>query len=420
MFNEQVILERLLPLLAIDSVKGEPKENAPFGEGVKRALVYVLDLAEKMGFETRNYDNYVGEVIFGEGEPFGVLCHLDVVPIGSPEAWSHPPFTPTIEDGKLYCRGAIDDKSAAISVLSALFELKERGFTPKRQIKLILGCDEESGWGCIAHYRKVASLPKEGFSPDADFPVIYAEKGIVHIKYKFPKRKDFSARGGVKANVVCDKAEAHGDFEGAIAPAGNSTLTGNTLVCTGKTAHGSAPERGDNALKYMTDFLERNGFLDGGVTDKLFGAAEGVKALCDETGPLTFSPNIAETDDKYIYYTVDVRFPATLEKNFVLAALGKIGEFEIVSVQPPLYVDKNSDFVRTLTRIYNEVSGDNAEPIAIGGGTYARALEHGVAFGPCIGEECYLAHMPNEYITLRTLDLMTEIYYKALYELCVK
>ena len=193
MFDKDVILSRLIPLLEIDSVKSEPEIDAPFGRGVKRALDYVLSLAADMGFETKNYDNYIGEVIFGKGEPFGVLCHLDVVPAGNLSAWIYPPFTPTINDGKLYCRGAVDDKSAVISVLSALYELKNRGYLPKRQIRLILGCDEESGWGCIEHYKKCASLPEEGFSPDADFPVIYAEKGILHLNYFFEKAKPFFA-----------------------------------------------------------------------------------------------------------------------------------------------------------------------------------------------------------------------------------
>ena len=120
MFKQEEILERLLPLLKIRSVKAAPLKNAPFGEGAKKALDYVLSLANDMGFETVNYDNYVGEVIFGEGKPFGVLCHLDVVPEGELSAWTTPPYEPTIRDGKLFARGAVDDKSPAISVLSAI------------------------------------------------------------------------------------------------------------------------------------------------------------------------------------------------------------------------------------------------------------------------------------------------------------
>lgn len=420
MINEKDILERLLPLLKIDSVKSAPEDGAPFGVGPRDALLYVLDLAEKLGFETRNYDNYVGEVIFGSGKPFGVLCHLDVVPVGSLSAWNTPPFEPTIKDGKLYCRGAVDDKSAAISVLSALFELKQRGYSPKREIRLILGCDEESGWGCIEHYRQCATLPEDGFSPDADFPVIYAEKGILHIRYAFDKLRPFRLEGGVKTNVVCDYAEAEGDFKDVAYKNNRAEIGKDKIVCHGKTAHGSTPDKGDNALKYLTDILDKNGFVRSGLCDDLFGNCQGAKELSDETGCLTFSPNIASTDDKKVYYTVDVRYPATLERSVVEESLKKIGEYEVLSYQPPLFVDKESFLVKTLTSVYNGVVGKNEKPIAIGGGTYARALKNGVAFGPCIGEEGETVHMPNEYITLSTLNAMTEIYYQALYKLCVE
>ncbi|MBP5177017.1 MAG: Sapep family Mn(2+)-dependent dipeptidase, partial [Clostridia bacterium] len=178
------LLPRFFELLSIESVKGTPLDGAPFGYGVKKALDYTLDLAKSFGFETKNYDGFVGEVTFGSGKPFAVLCHLDVVPAGNENAWISPPFKPEIRDGNLYCRGVLDDKCGAICSLFALKRLKDEGARPTRQIKLILGCDEESGWGCIDHYLEKAVMPEDGISPDADFPVIYAEKGIVHAKFR--------------------------------------------------------------------------------------------------------------------------------------------------------------------------------------------------------------------------------------------
>ena len=414
------ILSVLYPLLKIKSVKSAPEDGAPFGKGVKEALEYCLNLAESMGFKTKNYDNYIGEVICGEGEPFGILCHLDVVPEGSLSAWNSDPFTPTIKEGKLFCRGVLDDKSPAISALLALYELKEQGYKFKREVKLILGCDEESGWGCIDHYKSCATLPEEGFSPDAEFPVIYSEKGILHSKFRFKKQKMFSANGGIKANVVCDEACAKGDFTNA-EKTEKIELNGSIARATGVAAHGSTPEKGDNAIKYITEFLETNGFVEKGLADRLFGSCEGAKDLCDETGHLTFSPNIIATDNNYVYYVVDIRYPATLRRDFVESALTKIGEFEVLSYQKPLYADKNSELVQTLMGVYKEVTGDDAEPIAIGGGTYARALKSAVAFGPSLGEEEGSSiHMPNEFITLETLQKMTEIYYLAIKKLCTK
>ena len=420
MIDTEKLLSALCPLLKIKSVKSAPEPDAPFGAGVKAALDYCLDLAKDMGFETVDYDGYIGEISYGEGEPFGILCHLDVVPEGSLSAWKTDPFTPEIIDGKLFCRGVLDDKSPAISALSALFELKKEKVKFKRTVKIILGCDEESGWGCIDHYKKCANLPEEGFSPDAEFPVIYSEKGILHVKFRFEKKKPFSAVGGIKANVVCDHAKAEGDFKGTTVT--EKIVHGEKEIeAFGVAAHGSTPEKGENAIKYITEFLEENGFIEKTVTDKLFGRCEGAKDLCDETGHLSFSPNIIETDENFVYYTVDIRYPSTLERSVVENALKKIGEYEILSFQKPLYADKNGELVQTLTKIYNDVTGKNSEPIAIGGGTYARALKNAVAFGPAITEEEGSSiHMPNEFVTLDTLEKMTEIYYLAIKKLCTE
>ena len=417
----------LFKVLEVPSVQGKATADAPFGEDVKKALDVTLSIAEELGFETKNYDNYIGEVIWGEGKPFGVLCHLDVVPAGSLAAWETDPFTPTVKDGKLFCRGALDDKSAAISVLFAMYALKEEGYNPKRQIKLILGCNEESGWGCIKHYNEVAVMPEEGISPDADFPVIYAEKGILHIKYAFKKLKPFTACGGTAANVVCDYAcsaaenldkelaEKHGLK--VLADGNGGKIKAESF---GKAAHGSTPEKGLNALKKLTAFLEDGGYIEKGVYDGMFVKRAGVEDFEDETGKLTFSPDVLSTDDTHVYYVTDIRYPATVSRETIEKSLAKIGNFEVLSYQAPLYNDKNGKLVTTLSKVWEKYSGKKEEPIAIGGGTYARALKCGVAFGPAIGEEADSIHQPNEYVTLSTLDVMFDVYKNALYELCIK
>lgn len=417
--DRQGMLDRLYELLKIRSVKEPATVDAPFGLGVKNALLYTLSLAESFGFETKNYDNYIGEVVWGQGKPFGVLCHLDVVPEGDLKEWNTDPYTPTVIDGKLYARGALDDKSGAISVLYAMKALLDGGYVPKREIHLILGCDEESGWGCIDHYNEVATLPEEGISPDADFPVIYAEKGIVHIKYKFKKSPDLVwIKGGTRANVVCDKvvakvkkARLYDGYHGIL-------VDGDTLTALGVAAHGSTPEKGKNAMDEMVFALENQGLLKTGMHAKLFEDLFGLKSLQDETGYLTFSPDLIESDGDYVYVTVDVRYPSTLKKDFIMEKLSLISDFEITNFQEPLFSAKDSGLVATLCDIYSEITGEKCLPIAIGGGTYARALKNGVAFGPSNGEEGDSIHKPNEYVTLKTIDLMNAVYLETLKRIC--
>ena len=177
-------IESISESIRFDSSLSSPAADMPFGKGAADCLKHFLDRAAALGFETHNYDNYVGEVIFGSGEPFAVLAHLDVVPAGS--GWTRDPFGGEIEDGRIWGRGAMDDKGPAFCALYAMKALKDEGFVPARTIKLIVGCNEENGWACIDHYKKVATMPEVGFSPDGGFPVIYAEKGILHVRLHFP------------------------------------------------------------------------------------------------------------------------------------------------------------------------------------------------------------------------------------------
>lgn len=410
----------------------------PFGKETADCLEYFLNLAKQMGFETHNYDNYVGEVVFGEGKDFAILAHLDVVPAGN--GWKYPPFAGVINDAvsdggvegmKIWGRGAMDDKGPAIVCLYCLKALKDEGFLPKRKIKLIVGCNEESGWQCIEHYNKVAQMPEEGFSPDACFPVIYAEKGIVHFTSRFAiNEAPMSAlKAGEQANMVCDfaqavltrkTAEALVNYENPIA---NTTLsydnTTNILRVYGKSAHGSTPDKGANAFQALLCFLSSVNENCKKAYDVLFNDCLSLKEMQDETGRLTCSPNVASFENGVLKITTDIRYPATHTKEEITEKLENAGiDYVIEHDHAPLYNDKNGELISTLSAIYNETAGVNEEPIAIGGGTYARALKNGCAFGAeVIGDEETI-HQPNEYITFDRIRLMSEVYYKAIKTLC--
>ena len=188
----------------------------------------------------------------------------------------------------------------------------------------------------------------------------------------------------------------------------------NVAVFTGVSAHGSTPEKGDNAIKKALAFLVDIGKFSSEVYANLFENATGVKNLCDETGYLTFSPNVISGENGTATVLVDCRYPATKNYSEVESELLKIGKFEVLHYQAPLYNDKNSNLVKTLLKVFNEKTGQNAKPIAIGGGTYARAIEKGVAFGASFDED---AHIPNEKQSLKNYELCYDIYYNAIKEL---
>lgn len=412
-------------LCSIESVQAEPLPGKPFGENVYKALTYFLNKAEKMGFKAINYDGYVGEVIWQGSEPasaeneLGILCHLDVVKAGRLADWKYPPFEATEADGKIYARGVLDDKGPAVAVLYMMKELKDEGFVPKKTIRFIVGCNEESGWKCIEHYKSVAKLPEYGFSPDGNFPVVYAEKGIIHARYQFDCDRSLTIRGGEMPNMVCDYAYATSplfsgemkDRTAKLCSALGLKIENDKIESFGLCAHGSAPECGKNAMDPLIKCLSELGLVEKSVYRSLFEDFYHLKDLEDESGKLTMSPDIITAENGKMSIVVDFRYPSKLDPDKAEILIGQIGKYEIMgNHQKPLFVDKNSELVQKLLAAYNRESGLNAEPIAIGGGTYARALKCGVAFGPEFPGEDAPVHQPNEYLSLANLEKMCRIY----------
>lgn len=414
-FEETV--KSISEIIKFDSSKKPPEKNKPFGRETAECLEYFLNLAASFGFETKNYDNYIGEVIFGNGEDFAVLAHLDVVPAGG--GWTHNPFGGEIDyaNKRIWGRGAMDDKGPAVIALYCMKALKDEGFVPKKRIKLIVGCNEEDGWECIKYYNEHAEMPETGFSPDADFPVIYAEKGILQLKLKFPRGNGFTGLcGGERANMVCDYCEVTAPKNEQKLKALNLGYSDGKVISRGKSAHGSTPQLGKNAIKPVLEYLGQDEMLE-----FLFSDGFGLEDMCDETGKLTFSPNIIGESADGIFVVCDIRFPATFKNDDVLNAISEKGvPFEIVHYQAPLYNDAECGLIKTLCGVYNEVCGTHMKPVAIGGGTYARALKCGAAFGPEEDGEESTVHKPDEYITFTKIEKCLQIYKLAIQRLTCK
>ena len=416
--NEQFdeLVRELQKVVSFNTEKAAAAKNAPFGKNVKECLNYTLKLAQSMGLATYDCDGYAGHADFtGTGkEVLGILGHLDVVPAKA-EEWLYPPYSGEIHDGKLYGRGTMDDKGPMIACLFAVKALKEAGFKPSKTVRLIFGCDEESGMQCVEHYFTKMPYPDVAFSPDGDFPVINREKGIYQFDVvcgKLPTGVTVTA--GERANVVPSKCDA--------------TFANQTHTTLGKSAHGSTPDEGVNATHEMLKTLHRTfpenetlTFLAEKVIDTS-GKAWGID-LCDkESGKLTCNLGVLRTaEDGTLTATVDVRFPVTYRCNDVYELLVKNTPKQFTvrpeHVSEPLHVPSDSKLVTTLMNVYNDVMQTNAQPLAIGGGTYSRCLPNCVAFGPLFPREEQTIHMPNECVDLANLKLMAKLYLKAIYEL---
>ena len=142
--NRSAMLSDLARLIAIPSVKSEPEQNAPFGRACARALEEAEAICVEKGLFTQNVDNYVVTADLNNFQPgMDILVHLDVVPPG--EGWNHEPFSLTEENGILYGRGVSDDKGPAIAAIYALAAVKQAGIALGKNVRLILGSDEDAG-----------------------------------------------------------------------------------------------------------------------------------------------------------------------------------------------------------------------------------------------------------------------------------
>ncbi|MCE7791448.1 dipeptidase PepV [Salipaludibacillus sp. CUR1] len=455
--RKEIIVNNTQEFLQIKSVLDEATASsyAPFGEGIRKAYNWLLHKAEKDGFTVKGLDGKAAHIEWGEGEDLvGVLCHIDVVPEG--EGWTTPAFDADVRNGKIYARGALDDKGPTMAAYHALKLLKDKGVKLGKRVRLIIGTDEESQWRCVSHYFDREEMPTIGFAPDADFPIIYAEKGIADLTYKLDVGEKQglirSFNSGSRLNMVPDFASvvmnkkelgaayqlkekfknylAHIQAEGGVEDNSDTVL----LTFRGRSAHGMEPEDGLNAALYLADFLctlplnekEKNFFHT--LTHYFFNESRGKKAGIDhrhkELGDLTLNIGTVKYEGgNNSSIGINLRYPDGVIFNSVKQRLDRIFASagftgSIISHAPPHAVSKDHQLIRTLSKVYENQTGSKADLIAIGGGTYARSLKAGVAFGPLFPGQKDVVHQADEYIDIDNLVKITAMYAEAIYELC--
>lgn len=454
------MMTSLSELISVPSVVSDAKGDMPFGENVHRAFEFMLEIGEDAGFETYNAGNHGGHIDFGGNADgiVGIVGHLDVVPEG--DGWDTEPYGGEIKDGYVHGRGATDDKGPVIASFYAMKALRECGYVPSRTIRLILGLDEETDWKGMDYYlAHVDSVPDMGFTPDADFPAIHGEMGIMvfEIVKKFDafggKGLELSSlKGGTAANSVADLARAvlHDssgagydkikdiveDFRKERKDDIKCRKIGKSLeiVIRGISAHGATPEQGKNAVSAMMDLLGRVNFANESVNDligfyndhigyDLHGERIGCGISDSRSGRLVFNVGMMEADRKTAKITVNVRYPVTADDEQVYEGImGVLDEYDLGIVkgktQEPIYIPADDPLIETLMDVYRRHTGDvDSEPVVIGGGTYARAMDNTVAFGARFPGEPELAHQSNERISGDDMVKLAQIYAEAVYRL---
>lgn len=429
----------------IPSVTSEAAPGAPFGVENRRALDVAMADCERMGMKTEIFDGYAGHADLGEGDDYealGILAHLDVVPVG--DGWTVEPFGGLVKDGKIYGRGTSDDKGPAISALFAMRAVKEAGIPLKRKVRLILGCDEEQGSSDMVYYKEHAVMPRSGFSPDAEYPVINIEKGGCHlmIRGKQAGLKVLEMNVGERANVVPGFASALVEGNEALAEKVNTMAkelpypvsarmeNGAVRIDTvGVTGHAAMPEHGRNAIGQLVLVLKELGAegIVGLLADKIgmtcYGENLGIAMEDQISGKLTCSMDIIRTEGDTVSATMDIRYPVlfNLEAALSLMQSGMEG-YDVVNLhsRKPHYVSADTELVKGLLDVYHDVTGNEKKAIAIGGGTYAQSMDEGVAFGAQFPGEPEMAHQADEFLSLDSLFGSAKIFARAIVRLAGK
>ncbi|HGA3879757.1 TPA: dipeptidase PepV [Streptococcus agalactiae] len=455
--RKDALMDDLINLLRINSERDDSQADAehPFGPGPVKALEFFLEMAERDGYETKNVDNYAGHFTFGQGEEeLGIFGHLDVVPAGS--GWDTDPYEPVIKDNRLYARGSSDDKGPTMACYYALKIIKELGLPTSKKVRFVVGTDEESGWGDMDYYFEHVGLPKPdfGFSPDAEFPIINGEKGNITEYLHFSGENKGAVRlhsfsGGLRENMVPESATARftshldqttlgaslADFASKHNLKAELSVEDEQYTATvyGKSAHGSTPQEGVNGATYLALYLSQFDFEDPArafldvtaniIHEDFSGEKLGVAYEDDCMGPLSMNAGVFQFDETNDDNTIalNFRYPQGTDAKTIQTKLEKLNGVEKVTLSDhehtPHYVPMDDELVSTLLAVYEKQTGLKGHEQVIGGGTFGRLLERGVAYGAMFPGDENTMHQANEYMPLENIFRSAAIYAEAIYEL---
>lgn len=400
-------------LVRIPSVEELDKATAgaPFGPGPRAALTAALEMAEGMGFETHDAEGYIGyaDLPGKTDDQIGIIGHTDVVPAGP--GWTFEPYEVARKDGYLIGRGVIDDKGPSVVALHAVKfwkDLQDAGIADQfpYTIRFLFGANEETGMADVAYYREHYADPLFLFTPDAEFPVCYGEKGLYDGFVTMPCSAEgviVELEGGVASNAVPGQAHAVVRSDAATL----SAVDGITISCAdeglaridalGKSAHASTPEAGVSAIGLIVNYLLENNLCDD--AERAFlefeqrliahtdGSGLGIACSDEHFGPLTAVGGTIRTEDGRFVQSIDCRFPTTITADAITGKIREAAEaagcsYRTGRMEEPFFMDPQSPVIQALLSAYNEATGESAEAFTMGGGTYARHFSNAASFGP--------------------------------------
>lgn len=438
-YHEQ-FLSNLSSFIAINSVydeKTSSKEN-PFGVGVSKALKFIIKLAKKDGFVVKNYNNMLVEILVGDGDKnITIMAHADVVPPG--DGWESDPFCLKKDGDIIYGRGVSDDKGPLLACYYALKSLKENKLLGDYQVRFLVGGNEESGSLGMKYYFDILKKkePTYGFSPDADFPLIFAEKGLLNfsIEKSIVLKDVISIDAGVAYNSVISRAFLKMNHNDGFI----KYLNDNNVECViesendidfitfiGIPAHGATPEEGKNSgmilLDCLAKFYSNNELKE--IVNKL-NPLDGSGINCfnesKEMGHNSLNVGLISYKNNNLFVGVNFRHVNGVNvselKDKIIHSIDD-SKIEINATADLLFYPKDSSLIKTLLSSYQKETNDyKTDILAIGGGTYAKETKNVVAFGAQFLDFDTYMHSNKERAKLSSLYLAMRIYARAILSL---
>ena len=207
------------------------------------------------------------------------------------------------------------------------------------------------------------------------------------------------------------------------------TDKGVSITVTGISGHAAYPETARNANGEMLLLLRELG-VQGDLrllADKigLDYKGEGLEISVSDgiSGYLTCNLGIIRAGEGGVYATLDIRYPVMTNPDMIIknvsASLPGM-RVEAMEVKEPHHVPAGSELVQNLLDAYHEVTGYERKCLYTGGGTYARSLQEGVAFGASFPQDEDLAHQANEYADIEGLYKNIKIFALAIVKLAGK
>lgn len=457
------IVADIRALVQIDSVEDldHSEPGKPWGPGPFEAMTKGLEIASRLGLDAHNLDGYIGyaDLPGASATQIATIAHTDIVPIGI--GWTVPALDVTRRDGFLLGRGVQDDKGPfVLSLYAAKYFVDQVARTGERlpyTLRCFVGCNEETMMRDIQWYLQHYEAPAFCFSPDADFPLINAEKGIFHGVFRTkapiigPDTGLVRLDGGTAANAIPGLATAlvSRDAAGFLLSRCTKGIESEALedglvrvTAHGIGGHAAFPEGTQNAIGMLVRLmLDTQGqgrcrvaapepllsFLEmvETLTRTTDGSALGIDTSDEVFGPLTQNAGVVRTlDDGMMTITVDVRYPRSITSEQIISTFTELGErfgctFEPGEPHVPFYMDPSLPEIQVLLNTYRDFVDPNAQAFAIGGGTYARRFPKACSFGPHDPSVTYpdwvgIEHGPDEGIAEEDLRRALKIYIVAI------